>query len=133
MALIIGAIILLGISNTMMMCVMERTAEIGTSLALGTRRRQIQRQFLTEGTLIGVIGGVLGVALGWMLAALISAVGIPMPPPPGMEHGFIGQIRITSGLAAEAFTLAVATTLLASAYPAWKVANGHVDALRHSR
>jgi len=133
-AIIIAAIIVLGISNTMMMCVMERTAEIGTALALGTRRRRILGLFLAEGTLIGLIGGVLGVALGWTLAALISAVGIPMPPPPGMEQGFIGQIRITWGLAAEAFTLAVATTLLASVYPAWKASRlAIVDALRHSR
>jgi putative ABC transport system permease protein len=132
--IIIAAIIALGIGNTLTMCVMERTGEIGTSMALGIPRRTILAQFLTEGILLGVIGGALGVAVGALLASLISQIGIPMPPPPGMGHGFIGQIRITPGLAAEAFLLAVAATLLAGTYPAWKASRlVIVDALRSSR
>ena len=57
-----------------------------------------------------------------------------MPPPPGMAHGFIGQILITPRLAAEAFILAVATTFAASVFPAWKASRlVIVDALRHNR
>jgi len=51
-----------------------------------------------------------------------------------MGHGFVAQIRITPTLASEAFVLAVFTTLLASAYPAWKASRLIVvDALRHNR
>nr|AEQ20451.1 LolE permease component of an ABC-transporter system [uncultured bacterium CSL132] len=132
--LIIAVIIVLSISNTMMMNVLERTAEIGTCLAIGRTRRQILRQFVYEGMTIGLIGGSLGLFLGWLLATLISWVGIPMPPPPGMSQGYNGEILFTRQLALFGFVLAVGTSLLASFYPAWKASRmGIVDALRHNR
>lgn len=131
---IIGAIIILGISNTMMMSVMERTGEIGTIMALGTRRRQLLGMFLSEGLLLGILGAVIGLVLGFGLANLISAIGIPMPPPPGMDRALTGQIRVTPALAFESMLLAVTTTLIASVYPAWKASRlTIVDALRHNR
>jgi len=132
--LIIGLIIVLTISNTLVMSVLERTTEIGTSLAIGLRRIVIMRLFVMEGGLIGLIGGMVGVALGYLLAALISAVGIPMPPPPGMAHGYVGQIMVTPDLAGNAMVLAMVTTLLASLMPAWKAGRMNVvDALRYSQ
>jgi putative ABC transport system permease protein len=131
---IIGAIIILGISNTMMMSVMERTGEIGTIMALGTRRRQLLGMFLSEGLLLGILGAAIGLGLGFGLAHLISAIGIPMPPPPGMDRALTGQIRVTPALALESMLLAVTTTLIASVYPAWKASRlTIVDALRHNR
>lgn len=132
--LIIAAIIILSITNTMMMNVTERTGEIGTSMALGVPRHRILGYFLVEGATLGVIGGIVGGALGVLLAAAISAAGIPMPPPPGMGHGYLAQIRITPALAVEAFALAILTTLIASVFPAWKASRLIiVDALRHNR
>jgi putative ABC transport system permease protein len=132
--LIIAIIIVLSISNTMMMNVLERTAEIGTCLAIGRRRSQILRQFVFEGLTIGLIGGVLGVIVGVLLGYVVSLVGIPMPPPPGMSQGYSGKIMITTSLAMNAFLLAISTTLLASLYPAWKASRLEiVDALRHNR
>jgi putative ABC transport system permease protein len=132
--LIIAVIIVLSISNTMMMSVLERTAEVGTCMALGHTRRMILRQYLYEGLIVGLIGGTVGVVLGWLLATVISAIGIPMPPPPGMSKGYRGEIIFTWGMAVGALALALATTLLASVYPAWRAAHMNiVDALRHSR
>ncbi|MXS85043.1 ABC transporter permease [Nitrosomonas sp. HPC101] len=132
--LIIAIIILLGISNTMTMNVMERTGEIGTAMALGVKKINILRQFLWEGMLIGCIGGTLGVLIGLLLAAVISEIGIPMPPPPGMARGYIGEILIQPNMVLEALTLAVFVTLIASVYPAWKASRMQiVDALRHNR
>lgn len=132
--LIIGLIIVLTISNTLIMSVLERTTEIGTSLAIGLRRNVIMRLFVIEGGLIGLIGGTIGVAMGYLLATVISAIGIPMPPPPGMAHGYIGQIMVTPDLAASAIVLAMVTTLLASLMPAWKAGRMNVvDALRYSQ
>lgn len=132
--LIIAIVIVLSISNTMTMNVLERTSEIGTCLAIGRRRLQILRQFLYEGLTIGLIGGALGLLLGSLLAALISTIGIPMPPPPGMSEGYTGAIMLTWGLAVQAFVLALGTTLLASVYPAWRASRMEiVDALRHQR
>lgn len=132
--LIIVLIILLGISNTMTMNVMERTGEIGTAMALGVKKSDILRQFLCEGALIGGIGGALGVLIGRLLAAIISSIGIPMPPPPGMARGYIGEILLTSNMMLETLALAILTTLIASVYPAWKASRMQiVDALRHNR
>ena len=131
---IIGLIIVLTISNTQMMSVLERTTEIGTSLAIGLRRNTVMRLFVAEGVLIGVAGGVLGVALGYAFAFLISAIGIPMPPPPGMARGFLGQILVVPQLAIDALVLALLTTFLASVMPAWKASRMNiVDALRHNQ
>ena len=128
---IIALIIVLTISNTQTMSVLERTTEIGTSLAIGLKRSEILRLFLLEGILIGIIGGVLGLLLGITLAHVISTIGIPMPPPPGMAHGYTGQILVTANLAVDGLVLAISTTLLASVMPAWKASRMNVvDALR---
>jgi putative ABC transport system permease protein len=134
MKVIIALIIVLTISNTLTMSVLERTTEIGTSLAVGIRGTGIMRLFVIEALLIGMLGGAIGVISGYALAHAISAIGIPMPPPPGMAHGYIGQIIVTPGLALDAVVLALVTTLLASAFPAWKAGRMNiVDALRYSQ
>jgi putative ABC transport system permease protein len=132
--LIIGLVIILSIANTMTMNVLERTGEIGTLMALGNKSKQILRLFITEGLLLGLIGGTVGTLIGIGLASAISYVGIPMPPAPGMSTGFTGEIRVTSGLAAQAFILAILTAAIASVYPAWKASKLKiVDALRYNR
>jgi putative ABC transport system permease protein len=134
MKLIIALIIVLSISNTQTMSVLERTSEIGTSMALGVTRAQTLRRFLFESLVIGLVGGIAGLVLGIVLAKLISIVGIPMPPPPGMARGFTGQIRVTWALAGDALALALVTTLLAGIYPAWRASRMViVDALRYAR
>ncbi len=132
--IIIAVLIILSITNTLLMSVMERTGEIGTSMALGNTRLQVLRQFLTEGILLGALGGVAGAVIGSTLGVIISAIGFPVPPPPGMAREFPGGIRITLALVTDAFILAVAATLVASIYPAWRASRlAIVDALRHNR
>ena len=132
--LIIATIILISITNTMTMNVMERTVEIGTAMALGARRRRVLGLFLVEGTALGALGGLVGIVIGYGLAELISYVGIPMPPSPGMSRGFTAAIIITPQIVVQALALAVVTTLLASLYPAWRASRlVIVDALRRNR
>jgi putative ABC transport system permease protein len=134
MKLIIALVVIFSISNTMMMNVLERTTEIATSMALGLRRARVLSRFLVEGLLIGLAGGLAGVALGYALGAAISAIGIPMPPPPGMARGFVGEILVTPGLASDALLLAGVTALVASVYPAWKASRMVIaEALRQGR
>ena len=131
---IIALIIILTIANTMMMTVLERTREIGTLMALGNRRSKILRLFLAEGVGVGLLGGALGVLIGLGLALLISHIGIPMPPAPGMSTGFSGEIRVTLHLVLSALMIAVSTAAIAAVYPAWKASRMNiVDALRHHR
>lgn len=130
---IIGVIIVLSISNMLVMNVLERTGEIGTLLAVGFRRGKIMQLFAVEGLLLGLIGGTAGVLIGYGLAELISFVGIPMPPPPGMEEGYTGEIRVTLPVLANAFAIAFVTTALAGLYPAWKASRLNIiNALRHN-
>jgi putative ABC transport system permease protein len=132
--LIIALIIVFSISNTLSMSVLERTGEIGTLMALGNRRRRIIKLFVTEGLLLGVVGGSAGILIGLLVAQLISVVGIPMPPPPGMNRGFTGAILITVPLLTQAWLMAVVTAVLASLHPAWKASRlVIVEALRHNR
>lgn len=132
--LIIAVIIMLSIANSLMMSVMERTGEIGTMMALGTRRSGVLALFLLEGLLLGLFGGMLGLFAGWVLALGISAIGIPMPAPPGMAFGYTAEILVTWRMALQGFILAILTTLAASIHPAWKASRKVVvDALRHNR
>lgn len=131
---IVVAIILLGIGNTMMMSVMERTGEIGTSMALGVRRSGVIRQFLIEGGLIGCLGGASGLLLALAASLGLAQLQLEMPPPPGLSRSYIAGIGLSPALALEGLLLGIVTTLLASAYPAWKASRlSIVDALRHGR
>lgn len=79
-ALLVGGV---GIANTMVVTVIERRGEIGLRRALGARPGQIATQFVTEATVLSLIGGVTGVGLGMTTAALIAAVGqqpVVIPP-----------------------------------------------------
>ena len=131
--IMIAVIIVLSISNTMMTNVRERIAEIGTTMALGDRQSTVLRRFLAEGAVLGLFGGLIGTVVGVGLAQLISHVGIPMPPPPGMASGFRSGILVTPPLIVEALALSVSTALLAGLYPAWRASRLSIhDALRHA-
>ena len=131
---IIAIIIIMSISNTLVMSVMERTSEIGTMMAMGFRGRRIMQLFVSEGFIIGLIGGILGTVIGYTLAIIISHVGIPMPPAPGMDDGFVASIRVTWQIALSGFLVAIVSAVLASLYPAWKASRLNiVDALRRAR
>jgi putative ABC transport system permease protein len=133
-ALLIGLIIVLGISNTLTMNVLERTSEIGTMMALGNRRRDIGRLFATEALLLGVAAALIGLVVGVGLASALSAIGIPMPPPPGRDTGYSARIMLTPALVLGTFALAVVATTLAGLYPAVRASRTPiVDALRHNR
>jgi putative ABC transport system permease protein len=69
-AVVVGA---LGIANTTLVAILERSAEIGLRRSLGARPRHITSQFLTESCLLGGIGGLLGATLG-VLAVVATAL-----------------------------------------------------------
>jgi putative ABC transport system permease protein len=132
LTLIVSIMVVFGITNTMIMAIFERTREIGTVMALGTRRRGVISMFVLEGLALGVLGGLAGVVLGVILAKIVSAIGIQLPPPPGSTRGFLVQIFVVPELLAQAFQLSVVTATLASLYPAWRAARlDVVEALRH--
>ncbi|MFD0571160.1 ABC transporter permease [Kitasatospora gansuensis] len=68
--LLVGAV---GIANTTLVAVLERTEEIGLRRALGARTRHIAAQFLTESTVLGTLGGLVGTSLGVLTVLAVAA------------------------------------------------------------
>jgi putative ABC transport system permease protein len=131
----VGALALLvasiGIANTMVMAVYERTKEIGILKAVGAAPGQIRGLFVIEAALIGLLGGILGTVLGWLLGKglnwlileILRWQEIPM-------QGIFFVVTWWLVLAALAFATLVG--LLAGLYPAARAARlPPLDALRY--
>lgn len=115
-SLLVGGI---GIMNIVLATVMERTREIGIRRAMGARKRDILRQFLTESVVISVGGGLLGIACGVMLSRLIAFVA---------EWSTI----VTPLSVIVAFGVSVAVGVMFGIYPAMKAAEiDPIEALRY--
>jgi putative ABC transport system permease protein len=131
--LIILFMVLLSVTSSVNMTIMERLGEFGTMRALGDRRRDTLALIATEGLLLGVAGSLLGVVAGVLLAWLLSWIGIPMPPPPNSDLGYTARIQVVPAEVALAFVVGVAATLVGSILPARRVVRTPiVDALRQN-
>lgn len=64
----------LGIVNTMIMSIYERTREIGTLKAIGASRGDIRLMFMIEAGMIGSMGGIIGIIFGWGLGQILNRV-----------------------------------------------------------
>jgi putative ABC transport system permease protein len=119
-SLVVGGI---GIMNIMLVSVTERTREIGLRKAVGARKRDILVQFLTEATVLSLVGGMIGILCGMLIAQLISGVNV-------------GTTRLQTAVELDAILLAVlfsaAVGLFFGIYPANRAASLHpIDALRY--
>jgi putative ABC transport system permease protein len=114
-SLLVGGI---GVMNIMLVSVTERIREIGLRKALGATPNVILRQFLTEASLLGLVGGVLGVGLG-----VVGALTLPQA---------LGQPVALSGTAAlGALAVSLVIGVAAGVYPAGRAARlAPIDALR---
>jgi putative ABC transport system permease protein len=120
LALLIG---ILGIANTMVMSVFERTKEIGTLRALGWKRQQILALIEVESATLGLGGGVLGLFLGWFALRVLASL--------PQTASFVSA-NLEWPLLAQAMVIAVLSGVIAGAVPAWRAGKlSPVDALRH--
>jgi putative ABC transport system permease protein len=89
---VVGVVVMIlvffAISNTLSMIILERTREIGTLAALGTRSGEILALFISEAGLMGAIGAFVGAVLAGIISLLLNAANIHMPPPPGRSVGY---------------------------------------------
>lgn len=94
----LGTIVLLLValssSNTLLMTVMERVREIGALRAIGTSGGQIVRMIVCEAGWLGLLGGAAGSVLGAGASAIIHALRIELPPPPGAVDAMALRLRI---------------------------------------
>ena len=124
------AVAALGIINTMVMAVLERTREIGVMKAVGAEDGDIRRIFLTESAIIGSLGGVGGLLLAWVLGrAMNYGANIYIT-----RQGFSPEnlFHIPLWLIASAIAFALAVSIVSGLYPAGRAARiDPARALRH--
>ncbi len=108
LAIIVGS---LGVMNTMLMTVFERTHEIGILLALGWKRMRIVLLVLYESAILGFLGGIFGVLVGWAALKILEQT----PSIRGLLEPDMGL-----DLALKAVAIAVVVGIVSGLYPAWR-------------
>jgi putative ABC transport system permease protein len=133
----------MGIINTMLMAVMERTREIGMMAALGMKKSEIMKLFIFEGGFIGVFGSLLGCLLGGLVSWYLEVEGWSMSflaRSPDMKRIMesvypvkdLYYADLTFNTLLLTFLFGTAIAILASMYPARKAAKMNpIQALRH--
>lgn len=119
-ALVIGAI---GMLNTMIMSVLERTQEIGILRAIGWRKRRVMRMILGESFVLSIAGAVVGTGLAIFLVRVVSR----LPAAEGLVRPDVSLRVIVTG-----FLLSLVLGLVGGAYPAIRGASlAPTEALRY--
>jgi putative ABC transport system permease protein len=108
LAIIVGV---LGVMNTMLMTVFERTHEIGILLAVGWKKRRIMLMVLCESALLGLVGGIVGVTIG--------AAGIKIMEQTTDVRGML-QPDLSAELLLSAVAIAVVVGVISGLYPGWR-------------
>lgn len=117
-------IAVLGIVNTLMLSVFERTREIGLLRAVGMTRRQTRRMIRWEAVIIAVFGGVMGIAVGTLLGFIAVNA---------MPESFITDFGIPFGNFALIVAMCIVAGVFAAILPARRAARLDVlDAIAHS-
>jgi len=131
---LIGSIALtvasLGIVNTMVMSILERTREIGIMKAIGGSDDDVRRIFLLEAALMGLMGGVFGDLLGWGVGRVINFGANYYMQNQGVPP--TNLFSIPWWLAAGGIAFALIVSLIAGSFPAMRAARlDPIQALRH--
>lgn len=119
-ALVIGGI---GMLNTMIMSVFERTREIGILRAIGWRRQRIVKMILGEALLLCIMGAIAGTLLGYAAVNFLAQ----MPSASLVVSGHVPPIAVIQG-----FSIALLVGLVGGLYPALRASKmSPTEAIRH--
>jgi putative ABC transport system permease protein len=110
--LVIFAIVILGIFNTVSTVVMERKSEIGNLRANGESKNDILKLLVVEGIYLGVAGALMGLVLAWVLNATALSNGIQMPPGPGITRQFTSFVELQWSFVPVCLGIGLFSTLL---------------------
>ncbi len=122
-SLLVGGI---GLTNTMLMAILERTHEIGVLKAIGAQRAHIVALFLIESSLLGLLGGLAGLILG---GAIAQSVALAIQQ---FLRTDLFSIAFDGTLIGGSLGFSLVLGALAGAWPAWRAARlSPVDALRY--
>lgn len=109
---------------------LERTREVGTIRAIGTKRSQVFSMFFMESVMLGVFGSFAGLALGWLLGQGFNVLGIGWTPPGAITPVPV-RLSMTLSNAWLPFIVSAIATFLSSLYPVTRTSRiTIVDALR---
>jgi len=131
--LILVAIVVVGIMNTMWIAIRERTREIGTLRAIGMQRGSVAWMFLLESLLLGLFGTILGAVGGTLIAAGVNAahVAVPLPVQLFLMSDHL-KLAVHPPLVFGAIFLITLVTSLAALYPSLRAARLRpVTAMQH--
>ncbi len=120
LAIIIGGV---GMMNSQLMAVMERTREIGVLRSVGWNKWRIMRMILGESLVVGILGGIVGLILGWLMLVASSDF-----------TSFFGTTaaNIRPAILRQAFGTVLILGFVGGAYPAWRASRLQpVEALRY--
>jgi putative ABC transport system permease protein len=132
MGLVLVVVVLLAAANTMMMAAAERTREIGTLRALGTRPSAIKSMFIVEGLILGISGCAGGALVSLLIRTVLNNSGLTLPPPPGVSHGTPLHVNFYALAYAAGGVAMIATLVAASWFPARRAARiSIIEALAH--
>jgi putative ABC transport system permease protein len=131
--ILIAAIVLFLVGNTMGTSVVERTIEIGTLRSMGVKRRGIKWMFVCEGIQLGALGAATGIVLALAIAWIVNQCSLTWTPP-GATDAVPLTIRIwgDSGLILSTFIDLLIIAAFSAWFPARRAARLNiVDSLRH--
>ena len=130
--LILLAMTLIGIMNTVLMSVFERTREIGTIMAIGSSPGQVKLLFICESFCIGLFGVAVGIGAGILINSIVLLLGgLHLPPPPMSNQPLLLDPLILPDRIIIVSILVLIASILAALYPAsYATKLRPVDALR---
>jgi putative ABC transport system permease protein len=125
LTLAVSILVFFIVLQVLTMSFLERTREVGTIRALGTKSSQVFSMFIAEGILLGLFGGLTGVGLGWIFSIGFNALGVGWTPPGALEPVPL-NIGASLSVATIPFLVSFFATSLSALFPSLRSARSNI-------